>query len=106
MKEKSLKEKMGDIRSKHNGEFDFDKLPEGIYSFSGQEGFVKVEVGKNGDQSWNLENWFESLDPDKNEVQRDANIEDIKSRLNPDSGTIDPTRKQKKRSFLNPFKKI
>ena len=96
---------MGYIRRKQEGEFDFDKLPEGVYSFSGQEGFVKVEVDKNGHQSWNLENWFDSLDPDKNEEQRNTIIQDIKSRLNADTGMINPSKKQKKPSFFNPFKK-
>ena len=95
---------MGYIRRKKDGEFDFDKLPEGRYYFSGQEGFVKVEVDKNGHQSWNLENWFASLDPDKDEVQRHKIIQDIKRRLNADTGIINPSKKDKKRSFLNPFK--
>ena len=55
---------MGYIRTKKNGEFDFEKLPEGVYFFSGEEGFVKVEVDKDGHQSWDLQNWFASLDPD------------------------------------------
>ena len=95
---------MGYIRKENNGEFDFDKLPEGVYSFSGQEGFVKVEVDNNGHQSWDLENWFASLDPDENEEQRHEIIQDIKSRLNADTGTINPPKKQPKRNFLNPFK--
>ena len=37
---------MGYIKKEKEGEFDFDKLPEGIYFFSGQEGFVKIEVIK------------------------------------------------------------
>tara|TARA_Y100001968_G_scaffold326613_1_gene369996 strand:- start:718 stop:1008 length:291 start_codon:yes stop_codon:yes gene_type:complete len=96
---------MGYIRRKNDGEFDFDKLPEGSYSFSGQEGFVKVEVDKNGHQTWNLKNWFASLDPDENEENRHEIIEDIKKRLNADTGIINPPEKQAKRSFLNPFKK-
>ena len=96
--------KMGYIRKKQDGEFDFEKLPEGNYSFSGQEGFVKVEVDKNGHQSWNLENWFASLDPDENDLQRHKIIQDIKSRLNADTGIINPPKKEYKRSFLNPFK--
>tara|TARA_B100000579_G_C22635020_1_gene758570 strand:- start:545 stop:835 length:291 start_codon:yes stop_codon:yes gene_type:complete len=96
---------MGYIRRKKDGEFDFDELPEGIYSFSGQEGFVKVEVDKNGRQSWNLENWFASLDPDKNEEQQQKIIEDIKNRLNADTGMINPAQRQSKRSFFNPFNK-
>ena len=94
---------MGYIRRKNDGEFDFDKLPEGVYSFSGQEGFVKVEVDNNGRQFWNLENWFASLDPDENEEQRHKIIQDIKSRLNADTGMINPPQKQDKRKFLNPF---
>ena len=95
---------MGYNKRKKYGEFDFEKLPEGIYSFSGQEGFVKVEVDKNGRQSWNLENWFASLDPDKTEEQRNIIIQDIKSRLNADTGMINPPQRQAKISFLNPFK--
>ena len=100
-----FKIKMGYIKREQDGEFDFDKLPEGVYSFSGQEGFVKVEVDKNGHESWNLENWFASLDPDANEEKRHKIIQDIKRRLNPDTGMINPTQKQYKRSFSNPFKK-
>tara|TARA_B100001250_G_scaffold392781_1_gene394876 strand:- start:344 stop:634 length:291 start_codon:yes stop_codon:yes gene_type:complete len=95
---------MGYIRRKQEGEFDFDKLPEGIYSFSGQEGFVKVEVDKNGNQSWNLENWFATLDPDKTQEERHRIIQDIKKRLNPDTGMINPPKKPSKRSFFNPFR--
>ena len=97
--------RMGEIRGDQKGEFDFDKLPEGVYSFSGQEGFVKVEVDKNGQQSWNLENWFASLDPDENKDQRHEVIQDIKKRLNADSGMIDPPKKRGKPNFFNPFKK-
>ena len=89
---------------KHNGEFDFDKLPEGSYYFSGQEGFVKVDVDKNGIQSWHLENWFASLDPDKSEEQRQEIIHDIKIRLNSDTGMINPPKNLAKRIFTNPFK--
>ena len=46
------------------GEYDFGKLPKGVYFFSGQEGFVKVEVDKEGHETWDLQNWFASLDPD------------------------------------------
>ena len=95
---------MGYIRRKQEGEFDFEKLPEGVYSFSGHEGFVRVEVNEKGHQSWNLENWFATLDPDTNEKQRDLIIQDIKQRLNPDTGIINPPQRQAKRSFLNPFK--
>ena len=68
---------MGYIRRKEKGEFDFEKLPEGVYSFTGQEGFVRVEVDKYGHQSWNLENWFATLDPDENKEQRHKIIQDI-----------------------------
>ncbi len=96
---------MGYIRRKQNGEFDFDNLPKGIYFFSGQEGFVKVEVDKDGNQSWDLQNWFASLDPDSNEQQHQKIIQDIKRRLNADSGMINPPRKLTKRSFFNLFNK-
>ena len=96
---------MGYIRRPQNGEFDFEKLPEGSYYFSGQEGFVKIEVDKNGAQSWNLENWYASLDPDKDEEQKNKIIEDIKSRLNKDTGIINPPKRKAKISFLNPFNK-
>ena len=96
---------MGYFRREKEGEFDFDALPEGIYFFSGQEGFVKVEVNKDGHQSWDLENWFASLDPDKSERQHQKIIQDIKRRLNADTGMINPPKKQVKKSFLNPFNK-
>ena len=104
LEETKFKINMGYTRTDKDGEFDFDKLPQGVYSFSGKEGFVKVEVDKDGHQSWNLENWFPSLDPDKNEAQRDKIIQDIKSRLNSDTGMINPPKKQSIKSFLNPFK--
>ena len=103
--EKHFKIRMGYIRKKNGGEFDFDKLPQGIYFFTGKEGFVKVEVDKNGRQSWNLENWFASLDPDNDEDKENKIIEDIKRRLNADTGMINPPKNQSKRSFLNPFNK-
>ena len=96
---------MGNIKKENEGEFDFDKLPQGTYFFSGQEGFVKVEVDKDGNQSWDLQNWFASLDPDKDEVQHQKTIQDIKRRLNADTGMINPPKKQVKKSFLNPFNK-
>ena len=86
-------------------DFDFDKLPEGVHTFSGQEGFVKVEVDKNGHQSWNLKNWFTSLDPDENALNTNQIIDDIKKRLNFDTGLISPPIKQTKISFFNRFKK-
>ncbi len=96
---------MAYIRRDKNGEFDFEKLPEGVYFFTGQEGFVKVEVDKDGHQSWDLQNWFASLDPDKNEVQNQKIIQDIKKRLNEDTGIINPPKKQNSKSFLNLFNK-
>ena len=95
---------MGYIRRKKDGEFDFDNLPQGVYFFSGKEGFVKVIVDKDGNQSWDLENWFASLDPDTNEAQEQKIIKDIKRRLNADTGIINPPSKEKrKKSFLNLF---
>ena len=91
------------IRREQDGEFDFDKLPEGVYFFTGQEGFVKVEVDKDGNQSWDLQNWFDSLDPDKDEAQHQKTIQDIKRRLNADTGIINSPKKQVKKSFLYPF---
>ena len=96
---------MGYIIKKKNGEFDFEKLPEGVYFFSGEEGFVKVEVDKDGHQSWDLQNWFASLDPDKDEEKRQKIIQDIKRRLNADTGMVNPPKKLGKKSFLNPFNK-
>ena len=94
---------MGYIRKVKDGEFDFEKLPEGVYFFSGQEGFVKVVVDKDGHQSWDLRNWFASLDPDNNEVNHREIIQDIKRRLNEDTGMINPPKHKRKKSFLNPF---
>ena len=96
---------MGYSKSQKYGEFDFDKLPEGIYYFSGQEGFVKVEVKKDGSQSWDLNNWFASLDPDKDEAERQKIIKDIKRRLNTDTGMVNPTAKHVKKSFFNYLKR-
>tara|TARA_B100000902_G_C26774115_1_gene651869 strand:- start:208 stop:498 length:291 start_codon:yes stop_codon:yes gene_type:complete len=96
---------MGYIRRKKDGEFDFDKLPEGVYFFSGKEGFVKVEVDKKGHQTWDLQNWFASLDPDTNEDHHEKIIQDIKRRLNADTGMINPPPKVVKRIFSNPFNK-
>ena len=93
------------IKRKKDGEFDFGKLPKGVYFFSGQEGFVKVEVDKEGHETWDLQNWFASLDPDTNEDQHQRIIQDIKKRLNADSGMINPPKKLTKRIFNNPFKK-
>ena len=102
---KTFLNKNGLHQKKKDGEFDFDKLPEGVYFFSGQEGFVKVEVDKDGHQSWDLQNWFASLDPDKNETQHQKIIQDIKRRLNADTGMINPPKKVGKKIFLNPFNK-
>ena len=96
---------MGYIRREKNGEFDFEKLPEGSYYFSGEEGFVKVEVDRNGLQNWDLANWFDSLDPDETEERRQKIIQNIKKRLNADTGMINPPKRQTKTNFLNPFKK-
>jgi len=101
---KPFKTHMGDISSEKDGEFDFEKLPEGDYFFSGEEGFVKIEVDRDGHQSWDLQNWFASLDPDKDEAQHQKTIQDIKRRLNADTGMINPSKKQKN-IFKNPFKK-
>ena len=95
---------MGSIRKGKDGEFDFDNLPEGVYFFTGQEGFVKIEVDQDGHQNWDLHNWFASLDPDKNEVQHQKTIEEIKRRLNADTGIINPPENLAKRIFYNPFK--
>ena len=96
---------MWHIKREKDEEFDFGKLPKGVYFFSGQEGFVKVEVDKEGHETWDLQNWFASLDPDTNEVQKQRIIQDIKKRLNADSGMINPPKKLAKRIFINPFKK-
>ncbi len=95
---------MGYIKMENDGEFDFEKLPEGIYFFTGQEGFVRLEVDKEGHQAWDLQNWFASLDPDKNEAQQQKIIQDIKRRVNVNTGMISQSSMQVKKSFLNPFK--
>ena len=96
---------MGSIRKGKDGEFDFENLPEGVYFFSGQEGFVKVKIDKDGNQSWDLKNWFASLDPEKNETQDQKIIQEIKRRLNADTGIINSPKKQRNKSFLNLFNK-
>ena len=96
---------MGYKKRKQDEELDFEKLSEGVYFFSGKEGFVKVEVDKDGHQSWDLENWFASLDPDTNEAQHHNIIQDIKKRLNKDTGIINPRKGMAKKNFLNLFKK-
>ena len=95
---------MGYIRRGNDGEFDFDKLPKGSYSFSGQEGFVKVEVDNQGNQNWDLNNWFDSLDPDIHEAQHQKIIQNIKNRINAETGRINPPENLVKRIFSNPFK--
>ncbi|WP_269625117.1 hypothetical protein [Prochlorococcus marinus] len=96
---------MGSIRKGKDGELDVNNLPEGVYFFSGQEGFVKIEVDQYGHQSWDLHNWFASLDPDSNEIQHQKTIEDIKRRLNAKTGIINPPKNLVKKFFTNPFKK-
>ena len=96
---------MGYIRKKQNGEFDFNNLPQGNYSFTGKEGVVEIKVDKHGSQSWDLQNWFASLDPEINEEQRQQIIKDIKQRLNRDTGIIDPPLRQKRNIFLQFFNK-
>ena len=96
---------MGNIRSEKGGDFDFEKLPEGVYFFSGQEGFVKIEVDKDGNHCWDLQNWFATLDPDKNIDQHEKTIQDIKKRLNANTGMINPPKKKGIKRFLNPFNK-
>jgi len=96
---------MGSNRRGKEGEFDLEKLPEGVYFFTGQEGFVKVDVDKEGNQKWDLHNWFASLDPDTNEAQHQKIIEEIKRRINTDTGVINPPEKLLKRIFTNPFNK-
>ena len=96
---------MDNVRNEKNGEIDFEKLPEGVYFFTGQEGFVKVEVDNQGNQTWDLNNWFASLDPDRHEAQHQKIIEDIKKRLDTSTGMINPPKNLAKRFFINPFKK-
>ena len=95
---------MWHIKREKDGEFDFGKLPKGVYFFTGQEGFVKVEIDKEGNQSWDLHNWFASLDPDTNEAQDQKIIKDIKKRINADKRTINPPERLVKRIFTNPFR--
>ncbi len=97
---------MGYISRKQKGEFDFDNLPQGNYSFTGQEGVAKVKVHKNGSQSWDLENWFASLDPEINEEQHQQIVQEIKKRLNRDTGIIGPPIEKNRNRFLAMFKSI
>ena len=92
-------------RRKNDGELDLKELPEGVYFFTGQEGFVKLEVDKDGHLSWDLKNWFASLNPDTSEADQKKIIQDIKKRLNKDTGIINPAKKVAKRFFTNPFNK-
>ena len=96
--------RMGYSSKEKDDEFNFDGLAEGVYFFSGEEGFVKVEVDKDGHQTWNLQNWFASLDPDKNEMQRQKTIQDIKRRINAETGIINKQKKQSKKNYFNLFK--
>ena len=68
-------------KGKMEEKLDLENLREGSYSFSDKEGFIEIKVDKNGNQSWNLENWFSSLDPDKNENERENIIQEIKQRI-------------------------
>ena len=93
---------MDNVRNEKDLEIDFDKLPEGVYFFTGQEGFVKVEIDNKGNQTWDLNNWFASLDPDIHEAQHQKIIQDIKKRINSDTGMINPVKSTVKK-LLNPF---
>tara|TARA_B100000700_G_scaffold317075_1_gene407806 strand:- start:432 stop:683 length:252 start_codon:yes stop_codon:yes gene_type:complete len=74
------------IKREKDEKLDIEKLTEGVYSFSDKEGFVEIKVDKNGTQSWNLENWFASLDPDKSEEDQEKIINEIKQRLKKNQG--------------------
>ena len=95
---------MVNVKNEKDGEIEFEKLPEGVYFFTGQEGFVKVEVDNQGNQTWDLNNWFASLDPEINEAQHQKIIQDIKKRINTETGRINPPENLGKRIFTNPFK--
>ena len=95
---------MDNLRNEKDREIDFAKIPEGDYFFTGQEGFVKVEVDNQGNQNWDLNNWFASLDPEINEAQHQKIIKDIKKRINAETGRINPPENLGKRIFTNPFK--
>ena len=92
------------VKNEKDEGINFEKLPEGVYFFTGQEGFVKVEVDNQGNQTWDLNNWFDSLDPDINEAQHQKIIQDIKKRINAETGRINPPENLVKRIFSNPFK--
>ncbi len=95
---------MDNLRNEKDREIDFAKIPEGDYFFTGQEGFVKVEVDNQGNQTWDLTNWFASLDPDIDETQHQKIIQDIKKRINAETGRINPPKNLEKKFFTNPFK--
>ena len=86
--------------SKNLGEFDLDNLPPGRYSFTGNEGVIEVFVDNDGNQTWNFDNWFNSLDPDENKTPSSEMIESIKKRINPDTGYVSSNRKLVKQSIL------
>ena len=92
------------VKNEKDEGINFEKLPEGVYFFTGQEGFVKVEVDTQGNQTWDLNNWFASLDPEINEAQHQKIIKDIKKRINAETGRINPPENLGKRIFTNPFK--
>ena len=92
------------VKNEKDEGINFEKLPEGVYFFTGQEGFVKVEVDNQGNQTWDLNNWFASLDPEINEAQHQKIIQDIKKRINAETGRINPPENLVKRIFINPFK--
>ena len=94
---------MGYIRKENDGEFDFDNLPPGNYSFTGDKGIIQVSVEKNGSQKWDFSNWFESLDPDQPNQTNPEFIKEIKKRINPDTGIVNPVQERKTISF---FKKL
>ncbi len=86
-----------------NSEFDFDNMPPGNYTFSGEEGVIHLYVDENSEQHWNFENWFSTLDPDS---YLDPSVEDIaiiKKRIDPLTGNIRSIQKKKKNRFLELF---
>ncbi len=91
---------MGYKLRKKEGEFDFDNLPPGNYSFSGEEGIVEVFVDQNRAQKWDFTNWFSSLDPDAYKNPTFEEIAAIKQRIDINSGTIKSLKKKKKNKFF------
>ena len=75
-------------------EFDFENLPAGSYTFTGSEGIVKLVVDEYKNQEWDCENWFSSLDPDKQGNNKEV-IANIKKRLDPTTGQIKPIEDRK-----------